>query len=131
MYRITGYVRGADSPWTYDGTSVWTSEPVVAASWNVPINSIVQVQGLGVYRVADRGGKLQRRHIDVLVNSKAEAFSLTGWRPVCLLKSGNVKSAVNARTVNRGTSTLSAFIVPPSNKPSPASSRPAVAAPKP
>jgi 3D (Asp-Asp-Asp) domain-containing protein len=120
MYRITGYVRGADSPWTYDGTSVWTTEPVVAASWNVPINSIVQVQGLGRYRVADRGGKLQRRHIDILVNSKAEAYSLTGWRPVCVLKSGNVKSAVNTRAVDRSTSTLSGFIAPTTSKPKPA-----------
>jgi 3D (Asp-Asp-Asp) domain-containing protein len=94
MYRITGYVRGKGNPRTYDGTSVWTKEPIVAASWNVPINSVIQVRGLGAFRVADRGGKLGKRHIDVLVNSKAEAYSITGWRPVCVLKSGIVKSTV-------------------------------------
>jgi len=130
MYRITGYVRGAHSPWTYDGTSVWSKEPIVAASWNVPINSVVQVQGLGVYRVADRGGKLARRHIDVLVNSKAEAYSITGWRPVCILKSGNVKGAANARPVDRAAGTLGAFVAPAPKpvqvaaKPSAASARP-------
>jgi 3D (Asp-Asp-Asp) domain-containing protein len=131
MYRITGYIRGADSPWTYDGTSVWTSEPIVAASWNVPINSIVQVQGLGAYRVADRGGGLGKRHIDVLVNSKAEAYSLTGWRPVCMLKSGNAKPTVNARAVDRTTSTLSAFVAPTSPRPIPVASRAAMIAPRP
>jgi 3D (Asp-Asp-Asp) domain-containing protein len=131
MYRITGYVRGADSPWTYDGTSVWSSEPIVAASWNVPINSIVQVQGLGRYRVADRGGKLQRRHIDILVNSKAEAYSLTGWRPVCVLKSGNVKANVNPRAVNRSSSTLTAFTAPTTSKPAPVTAKPAPVSPKP
>lgn len=94
-YRITGYVRGADSPWTYDGTSVWSREPLVAASWNVPINSIVSVKDLGDFRVADRGGGLGSRHIDVLVDTRAQAYSLTGWRQVCILKSGNARPSVN------------------------------------
>jgi 3D (Asp-Asp-Asp) domain-containing protein len=122
-YRITGYVRGAFSPWTYDGTSVWTAEPIVAASWNVPINSVVQVQGLGAFRVADRGGRLAERHIDVLVNSKADAYSLTGWRSVCMLKYGDPKATVNTRTVDRA-STLSAF-TPPSTPPSAPTGAPA------
>ncbi|MFN0071564.1 MAG: 3D domain-containing protein [Chloroflexota bacterium] len=105
-YRITGYVRGAHSPWTYDGTSVWTQEPIAAASWNVPINSVVQVEGTGVFRVADRGGGLSARHIDILVNSRAEALAITGWRQVCMLKSGHAKPTVNARLVNRATQTL-------------------------
>jgi 3D (Asp-Asp-Asp) domain-containing protein len=117
MYRITGYVRGAFSPWTYDGTSVWTTEPIAAASWNVPVDSIVQVQGLGQYRVADRGSKLEQRHIDILVNSKAEAYSLTGWRPVCVLKFGNPSSPVNARAVDRGSNTLSAAFTPTTSQP--------------
>jgi hypothetical protein len=110
---------------------VWTSEPIVAASWNVPINSMVRVQGLGTYRVADRGGKLARRHIDVLVNSKAEAFSITGYRRVCVLKWGNVKSSVNIRSVNRRSSTLNAFTAPSTNKTSAAMSKPATPAQKP
>ena len=117
MYRITGYVRGAFSPWTYDGTSVWTTEPIAAASWNVPVDSIVQVQGLGQYRVADRGSKLEQRHIDILVNSKAEAYSLTGWRPVCVLKFGNPRSPVNARAVDGGSNTLSAAFTPTTSQP--------------
>jgi 3D (Asp-Asp-Asp) domain-containing protein len=84
-YRITGYVRGHHSPWTYDGTSVWTREPIAAASWNVPIDTHVEVDGVGTFRVADRGGGLGARHIDILVDSVSEAYALTSWRQVCLL----------------------------------------------
>lgn len=84
-YRITGYVRGHGSGRTYDGTSVWTSEAIAAASWNVPIGARVQVENLGTFRVADRGGGLSSRHIDVLVDSAAEAYALTGSRRVCVL----------------------------------------------
>jgi 3D (Asp-Asp-Asp) domain-containing protein len=83
-YRITGYVRGAHSARTYDGTSVWTRERIAAASWNVPIDAYVQVVGLGSYRIADRGGGLGPRHIDILTDSVEEAYALTGWRTVCV-----------------------------------------------
>jgi 3D (Asp-Asp-Asp) domain-containing protein len=79
-YRITGYVRGHHSPWTADGTSVWTREKVVAASWNLPFGTMVRVEGLDyAYRVADRGGGLEGRHIDVLVDSVAIAYKLEEW----------------------------------------------------
>jgi 3D (Asp-Asp-Asp) domain-containing protein len=81
--RITGYVRGAGSSRTYDGTSVWSYEPIVAASWDVPIDSTVVIDGLGVYRVADRG-RLGPRHLDVLVDTRTEAYALTGVRDVCI-----------------------------------------------
>jgi 3D (Asp-Asp-Asp) domain-containing protein len=83
-YQITGYVRGAHSPWTYDGTSVWTREPIAAASWNVPLGAEVEVDGLGRFRVADRGGGLGPRHIDILVDTVAQAHALTGERLVCV-----------------------------------------------
>ncbi|MGE4164219.1 MAG: hypothetical protein AB7G23_21055 [Vicinamibacterales bacterium] len=84
LYVITGYVRTAPyhSDRTYDGTPILTPEPIVAASWNLPIDTVVQVAGLGRFRVADRG-RLGTRHIDVAVWSEAEAFALTGEREVC------------------------------------------------
>lgn len=88
-YRITGYVRGAHSPWTSDGTSVWTREAVAAASYNVPMGWRVQVAGIGTFRVADRGGGLGARHIDILVDSYSEAYSLTGMRSTCVLPPGD------------------------------------------
>lgn len=79
-YRITGYVRGHGSNLTFDGTSVWTREHIVAASWNLPLNSRVWVAGLDyLYRVADRGGGLESRHIDVLVDTVWEAYQIENW----------------------------------------------------
>lgn len=85
LYRITGYVRGHHSARTFDGTSVWTREPIAAASWNIPIGARVQVENVGTFRVADRGGGLGARHVDVLVDSLAEAYQLTRWARVCVL----------------------------------------------
>lgn len=84
-YRVTGYVRGHHSPWTYDGTSVWTQEAIAAASWNLPIGTVVKVDGLGKYRIADRGSGLGARHIDVLVDNVQTAHELTSVRTVCLV----------------------------------------------
>jgi 3D (Asp-Asp-Asp) domain-containing protein len=81
--RITGYVRGAHSPRTADGTSIWTGEEIAAASYDVPMGSYVEVDGLGVYRVADRG-RLGNTHIDIAVWSQADAYAITGWRQVCI-----------------------------------------------
>ena len=81
-YRVTGYVRGQGSGWTYDGTSEYTREAIAAASWNVPIDAKVQVDGVGTFRVADRGN-LSARHIDVLVDSVSEAYALTRTASAC------------------------------------------------
>lgn len=87
--RVTGYVRGHHSPWTYDGTSIWTSEPIAAASWNFPLGWMVEVDELGTFRIADRGGGLgSSGWIDVAVSSEAEAFSVTSVRRVCVYPPG-------------------------------------------
>ncbi len=85
QYKITGYLKSAGNARTYDGTPIWTSEPIVAASWNVPIDSYVRVSGLGTYRVADRGSGLGSRHVDIPVDTLSEAYAITGWRQVCVL----------------------------------------------
>ena len=79
---ITGYVRSHGSSRTYDGTSVWTQEPITAASWNVPLDTMVTIDGLGTFRVADRG-KLAPTHFDVLVDTVSEAYALTSVRRAC------------------------------------------------
>jgi hypothetical protein len=80
--RITGYVRGTGSPFTYDGTSIWTDEPIAAASFDIPIDTMVEIEGLGVHRIADRG-RLSPTWIDVATWSAAEAYALTGYRQIC------------------------------------------------
>lgn len=80
---VTGYVRGEGSAYTADGTSVWSGEAVAAAPYWVPFGTYVTVDGLGTYRVADRG-RLGERHLDVLVDTRRQAYALTGTYTVCL-----------------------------------------------
>lgn len=82
--KVTGYVRGDGSPWTADGTSVWSRENIAAASYDVPMHSHVWVEGVGSFVVRDRGGGLFPTHIDVLVDTYARAYEITGEREVCV-----------------------------------------------
>lgn len=82
--QITGYVRTDHGSHTYDGTSIYSDEPIAAASWNIPLGSYVDVEGLGTYRVADRGMLGSSGHIDIAVWTRAEAFALTSVRQVCV-----------------------------------------------
>jgi len=82
---ITGYNRLAPGmgPFTFDGTPITTSEPIAAASPEIPLQSVIEIDGLGTYRVADRGSGVRWRHIDVATWSNGEAYQLTGTRRVC------------------------------------------------
>lgn len=86
--HITGYVRSEGSPWTYDGTPIATPEPIAAASWNIPIGSSVSVEGVGTFRIADRGMLGSSGWVDIAVWSRAEAYQLTGVRTVCVVPPG-------------------------------------------
>jgi 3D (Asp-Asp-Asp) domain-containing protein len=86
--RITGYVRSEGGARTYDGTSIYADEAIVAASWDIPLGSTVEVEGLGTFRVADRGMLGSSGWIDIAVWSRAEAYRLTGRRTVCVLPPG-------------------------------------------
>jgi hypothetical protein len=84
--RITGYVRTDFSGHTFDGTSIYTDEPIVAASWDVALGSIAEIEGLGSYRVADRGrlgNGTPMPWLDVAVWHRSDAYALTGVRNVC------------------------------------------------
>jgi hypothetical protein len=87
--KITGYVRTEFSLFTYDGTHILSGEPIVAASWDVVMGSLATIEGLGTFRVADRGrlgNGTPMPWIDVAVWSRSEAYSLTGVRHVCFRK---------------------------------------------
>lgn len=59
---------------TYDGTPTRGNAGVIAAaSWNIPIGTYVTVEGLGTYRVADRGMLGSSGWIDVLMQTTQEA----------------------------------------------------------
>jgi 3D (Asp-Asp-Asp) domain-containing protein len=89
IVRTTGYVRSEFSPWTFDGTSIYTDEPIVAASWDIPIGAHVFIPGIGRFRVADRGMLGSSGWIDIAVWSRAEAYQLTGWRHACIIGAGD------------------------------------------
>lgn len=87
--KITGYSVDDYPGWTADGSTTTRGamargEKIAAASYNVPLGSYISVDGLGVFRAADRG-HLGPLHVDVLVASRAEAYALTGYRRVCVL----------------------------------------------
>lgn len=84
--KITGYVRTDGNAHTYDGTPIWTDEPIVAASWDVVMGSVVEIAEIGTFRVADRGrlgNGTPMPWIDIAVWTRAEAYALTGVRRVC------------------------------------------------
>jgi 3D (Asp-Asp-Asp) domain-containing protein len=86
--RITAYVRTDYSPWTYDGTSVYTDEPIAAASWNIPLQSKVWVEDVGTFRVADRGALGSTGWVDIAVWDRATAYRLTSSRRICVYPPG-------------------------------------------
>lgn len=87
--RVTGYVRTDYGPAakTFDGTSILTQEPIAAASWDVRLSAIAVIDGVGSFRIADRGGGLGNGHpmpwVDIAVWDRATAFRLTSVRHVC------------------------------------------------
>lgn len=87
--RVTGYVRTDHGAHTYDGTPIWTSEPIAAASWDIPLGWYVTVEDVGTFRVADRGGGLgSSGWVDIAVWTRSEAYTLTGVRGVCVYPPG-------------------------------------------
>jgi 3D (Asp-Asp-Asp) domain-containing protein len=82
--RITGYSRFDFSPRTADGTSIYTDEAIAAASYDIPLGSYVEVDGLGTYRIADRGNFPTATWIDIATWSRQEAYQLTSVRRICV-----------------------------------------------
>lgn len=88
-YVITAYAASEYPGWTADGsTTTWGAlnrgEQIVAASYNLPFDASVWVEGLGAARVADRG-HLGARHIDWLVPDRATALEIgRSVRTVCV-----------------------------------------------
>jgi 3D (Asp-Asp-Asp) domain-containing protein len=86
---VTGYNRldPAMNAHTADGTPITTPEPIAAASYDVRMGALVEIDGLGTFRVADRGSGLGNgsplTHIDVAVWSNEAAYEITGIKWVC------------------------------------------------
>lgn len=85
-YTITAYSVEQYPGTTTDGTRTPGNAGVIAAgSYNLPFNTYVDIEGVGVYRIADRG-HLGVRHVDILVNTTREALNFgRQTRTVCIV----------------------------------------------
>jgi hypothetical protein len=50
----------------------------------LPIDAMVEIEELGVFRIADRGRLGSSGWVDVAVWTRAEAFAATGVRRICV-----------------------------------------------
>lgn len=98
---VTGYVRSEFSARTYDGTSIYTDEPIAAASVDIPIGQHVVIQDVGRFRVADRGHLGADGWVDVAVWTRSEAYALTGRRHACIVAPDEPDPFDEARTDTR------------------------------
>lgn len=85
---IEGMCYSGDPTITASGQKVvpnWT----VAAGPNIPFNTLLWIEGIGLRKVNDRGGKITDNHIDVAVNTRQEAFNIgRSNRRVIIVKVG-------------------------------------------
>jgi 3D (Asp-Asp-Asp) domain-containing protein len=81
---ITAYCdagRMADGNWVHQGAA--------AGGWDLPFGSLVEVSGLGVFMVEDRGSAVQPGHIDVWMGSCGDAMYFgREWRAVRVQRYG-------------------------------------------
>jgi len=79
---ITGYTwtGGRTATGTYPHWGTVAVDPNV-----IPLGSTVYIQGLGVFHAEDTGGAVIGDHVDVYVDSVAEAYQLTGYRLVSFI----------------------------------------------
>jgi 3D (Asp-Asp-Asp) domain-containing protein len=83
-FLVTGYASVEFPGRTADGTPTLGSEwTLLAAHPRIPFNTAVWIEGLGRFRVADRG-HLGWDQLDVLVRTRQEALALTGQYTACL-----------------------------------------------
>jgi 3D (Asp-Asp-Asp) domain-containing protein len=81
-YFITGYT--ATGSRTATGTVPhWGT--VAVDTQVIPLGSTVYIQGLGIFRAEDTGGAVAGDHVDVYVDSAAQAYQLTGYRLVSFI----------------------------------------------
>lgn len=61
----------------------WTHYGAVAGGWNLPFGSLVEISGMGVYMVEDRGSAVGPGHLDVWMGSCGGAdYFGRQWRSV-------------------------------------------------
>ena len=81
---ITAY---CDSGQMADGN--WVHNGAVAGGWNLPFGSLVEISGMGVFMVEDRGSAVQPGHLDVWMGScNSATYFGREWRSVRVQRYG-------------------------------------------
>lgn len=89
-FTITAYSVEQFPGRTYSGLSTQGQAGVIAAegrpgSHHFAIGTWIDIDGVGVYRVEDRGGGLIGRHVDILMATTREALNFgRQQRTVCV-----------------------------------------------
>lgn len=67
-----------------------TRHGIVAADWNVlPENSVVFIEGVGIFEVKDTGGAIKGNRIDIYMEKEKDAINFgRQWRKVYILRIG-------------------------------------------
>jgi 3D (Asp-Asp-Asp) domain-containing protein len=82
VWKVTGYVHTGNR--TASGMVTYGNEwAIAAAHYRIPFGYTIDLEGIEPLSIQDRG-RLSANHIDVLVNSVAEAYALTGHYWGCL-----------------------------------------------
>lgn len=85
----TFYITGYTATGNRTSTGTWPHWGTVAVDrQTIPLGSTVYIQGLGIFHAEDTGGGVIGNHVDVYVNSAAEAYQLTGYRLVSFIPPG-------------------------------------------
>lgn len=85
--KVTGYLRYGGGSHTADGTPVGEAYRVAAVDWQswIPFGATLEIEGLGSRTVRDTGYLAAYGvEVDVMVETLAEAYEVTGWREICL-----------------------------------------------
>lgn len=67
-----------------------TRHGIVAADWNVlPENSVVFIEGVGIFEVKDTGGAIKNNKLDIYMEKESDAINFgRQWRKVYILRIG-------------------------------------------
>lgn len=77
--NASAYTAAADECGKSDGITASglkvAKERTLACPPNYPFGTKIAISGMGVYRCEDRGGAIKGNHIDIYMETKAEAFA--------------------------------------------------------
>lgn len=91
-FTITAYSVEQFPGRTYSGLSTQGQAGVIAAegrpnTHHFAIGTLVDIEGVGVRRIEDRGGGLVGRHVDILMQTTREALNFgRQTRTVCVVE---------------------------------------------